>query len=426
MATDIKEIKKLLKEMQPQHTPEQIKEEQEKAAKAIKIAKCQMLIKSPFYGALCIRIPIEENFRIETMATNGKKIYYNPFFTNQLTRGEVIWVIIHELMHMILMHTDRLGDKQPKRWNYATDYAIHCIMTEYSSRNSSNYARRSGEEDFMVMPKGGLYNSGYNGFAADKIYTLLEEKNDNEDDNGSGDVLDDHDLWEELTQEEKENLKAAVSQAAMNSKMSGKEELPDSMARAIGNITSPKKNWKQLLNELIVPAPNDYGFCPPDNRFSDIIAYYDEYGMPVEVILPSYEDSDGEEIKKVLFFADTSGSVSDADMQIVYSEIIGCVNQFTSFEGFLGFFDHKVYDPLPFSDIDELKKIRPKGGGGTDFFKPFEYISENKMEDQVTFIVIITDGESTFPEEKIAKGIPVLWLMTTDIEAPWGRYATLN
>ena len=39
-------------------------------------------------------------------------------------------------------------------------------------------------------------------------------------------------------------------------------------------------------------------------------------------------------------------------------------------------------------------------------------------------IIILTDGECLYPDESIAKDIPVLWLINNDkITPPWGRVA---
>ncbi len=75
-----------------------------------------------------------------------------------------------------------------------------------------------------------------------------------------------------------------------------------------------------------------------------------------------------------------------------------------------------------FDNVDDLMKIIPYGGGGTDFRVVFEYI-RHEMSDQLpACIVIFTDGIGTYPPEVQAMGIPVLWIINNiKTTPPWGR-----
>ena len=49
------------------------------------------------------------------------------------------------------------------------------------------------------------------------------------------------------------------------------------------------------------------------------------------------------------------------------------------------------------------------------------------QEDPPVSIVIMTDGYAPMPEEKMANGIPVLWIITNeDITPPWGKVARVT
>ena len=125
---------------------------------------------------------------------------------------------------------------------------------------------------------------------------------------------------------------------------------------------------------------------------------------------------------------DTSGSMSDEMITAAYSEIKGAIDQFNGkLRGWLGFFDAEVVPPKPFSDVEEFRTIRPKGGGGTRFDIIFSYVRENMQETLPVNIIILTDGYAPFPEEKEAMGIPVLWLLNNEeIKPPWGRIARIQ
>ncbi len=117
--------------------------------------------------------------------------------------------------------------------------------------------------------------------------------------------------------------------------------------------------------------------------------------------------------------------MSNEEISQAYGEIRSAVYQFNGkLEGWLGFFDAMVYDPIPFCDEDELKEIRPQGGGGTRFDIIFEYVENNMMDDPPVCIIILTDGFSVFPEEEAAMDIPVLWILNNEtVEPPWGIVA---
>jgi predicted metal-dependent peptidase len=70
--------------------------------------------------------------------------------------------------------------------------------------------------------------------------------------------------------------------------------------------------------------------------------------------------------------------------------------------------------------------IKPIGGGGTNFSDIFRYMNMDMVNDPPSYTVIITDGYATFPEEKEANGVPVLWLINNDrVVPPWGKVARI-
>jgi len=111
-----------------------------------------------------------------------------------------------------------------------------------------------------------------------------------------------------------------------------------------------------------------------------------------------------------------------------YSEIKGAIDQFDGkLKGWLGFFDAAIIEPKPFENEEEFRVIRPAGGGGTDFQIIFEYVHRHMQDKPPASIVILTDGYAPFPQEKLAGGIPVLWLLNNDrVDPPWGKVARIT
>ena len=170
-----------------------------------------------------------------------------------------------------------------------------------------------------------------------------------------------------------------------------------------------------MLNDFIQEEVCDYSFSPPDRRFGD-----SPFFLP---------DFNGKEdfVEDILFMIDTSGSMSDAMITATYSEIKGAIDQFDGkLKGWLGFFDAAIIEPKPFENEEEFRIIRPAGGGGTDFQIIFEYVARH-MEKLPSSIIILTDGYAPFPNEKLAMGIPVLWLLNNEeVEPPWGKVTRIK
>jgi predicted metal-dependent peptidase len=139
-------------------------------------------------------------------------------------------------------------------------------------------------------------------------------------------------------------------------------------------------------------------------------------------MIPDYNDYDMA-VKNILFFIDTSASMSDKMVTEAYAEVKGAIDQYGGkLQGKLGFFDGSVKPPLPFGGVDDLMKIKPIGGGGTSFINVFKYVSEHMQEEPPVAIILITDGYAPFPEESAANGIPVLWVLNnTRAKPPWGK-----
>ena len=379
-------------------------------------SRINLLLKFPFFGILSLKLILKQDYTINTAGTDGIYLFYNPKFINKIKKIEYInWLIVHEVMHCALKHIFRRENKDKIRWNMACDYAIHSILNEYVKENHVSE---------LKMIEGALYDKKYNNMSADEIYNILPQSNEYS-------ILDDHSYWGKGSNTDSNNKESfddlenqwtdniiSAAKSIENSQQAG--NIPGYFKRYIDKITNPIKDWRILLREIIEPEINDYTFMLPDYRID-----YDIFGC----FLPSFNDNtENVNVKKVMFWVDTSGSIMNDELNRIYSEVAGAVQQFDKFEGYLGFFDHEAYKPTLFNDINSLMDIKPIGGGGTNFNAPFEYINENNEFRDIKFIIILTDGYCNFPDESITD-IPTIWLITNkQITAPWGTsiYLPIN
>ncbi len=184
--------------------------------------------------------------------------------------------------------------------------------------------------------------------------------------------------------------------------------------RLVNELCKPKVDWRTLLNEFVQEEINDYSFSPPDRRMDDSPFF-----------LPDFNEKD-ETLKNVWFLIDTSGSIGDKQITAAYSEIVSAIDMFDGkMEGLLSFTEVFVTEPIPFCSEEELLEIKPVGGGGNCFAEIFRYLRDNMMDDPPVSIVILTDGYDSYPQQEVAMGIPVLWLLNNPHapDPPWGRVA---
>lgn len=116
---------------------------------------------SYFAPALKALTPIYTN-AVDTMATDGIRLFMNPRFTDGLTDQQTIFVLLHECMHNILNHMTRekqAGHTDHTRANIAADYECNGIL-----------------EDENLVKKGttkslhGYIDLKYSGWAYERIY----------------------------------------------------------------------------------------------------------------------------------------------------------------------------------------------------------------------------------------------------------------
>jgi predicted metal-dependent peptidase len=237
-----------------------------------------------------------------------------------------------------------------------------------------------------------------------------------------GGTLDDHGYWpgegDGFTSQAKCRRRVMAATEAISRDNGGKNAggLPLLIERMLREIKAPSIDWRAVLNDFVQEEINDYTFTPPDRRMQD-----------ADFFLPDYNEKDYT-VKDLLFYVDTSGSISDKEIAAAYSEIAGAIEQFGGrLTGKLAFFDTSVTGPIDFDGIGDIANIRPKGGGGTNFHSVLEHLGWLLAErEEITCAIILTDGYADFPPEQAAHDMPVLWVINnTDVTPPWGRIARI-
>ena len=340
---------------------------------------------SPFFGTLILFARFIKTLEIETVATNGNAIFYNPNFVSNLKRNELEAVLLHEVLHCALLHCARKGSREPQRWNIAADIVVNGIIAQQNT---------------FTLPQGALMDEKLKFLPTEEVYELLPknanipkdlqdlslELTDGQEDSGEG--YDKNDLAS--------HWRNAMRQAQTISHGSA-GWVPLGFGREFNELSASKINWKSELWRYLVQTPSDFtGF---DRRFIGQGLYLDSL------------DGEGIDVDAVI---DTSGSIDEELLSQFIAEIRAILRAYPHIHCRLFYADSDLYGPYELTRASKIPK--PEGGGGTSFIPYFEYY-ESKRKNNHQISIYLTDGYGYFPEKK--PNLEVLWVV-----APGGLMAT--
>ena len=359
-------------------------------------ARIALLLKQPFFGNLATRLKIvNADDWCPTAATDGRHFYYNTEFIDSLTPRETEFLFGHEVLHCVFDHFQlRAGTRDAQIWNIAADYAVNQILVD----------NRIGD-----MPKDdkgkdkGFQDDKYRDVASEEIYDELykkAKKNGRSMLDKLGKLLDEHIDWDKdsqgniegkgkqgkgggapkYTKEELKKIKDEMKEAMISAAQStGAGNLPGAIQRMIQELTEPKMNWREIIQQQIVSTmKSDYTFMKPSRR-----------SWHMDAILPGMINTDKIDICLAL---DASGSISEEMCREFLSEVRGIMDQYKDFRIHLWTFDTAVFNPQIFTpdNADELEDYVLGSGGGTDFDCNWEYMKAEGIEPKK--FIMFTDG----------------------------------
>lgn len=367
-------------------------------------ARAGLILDRPFFGSLALRLRLVEDPTCKTAWTDGKHMGYNHKYIESLTLNQCKGLIAHEVMHNALAHNLRKGPREHGKWNIACDYAIDPLLIE----------------DKMDVPDATI-NQAWRDMSAEEIYNNIPDQqgggggNGNEQPQGGcGEVRqakndDGSPLTESQIQQQEQQTKIAVIQAAQQEKSLKAGKLSAGIQRLIDEILEPKADWKTILRIFVdQSAKTDYSWIKPNVRY-----------LQSGFILPSLKS---EELKPVVVAVDTSGSISKDDVNQFAAEISDILSEYQTSCTVI-YCDTKVAHVEEFSSDDLPLQLNPKGGGGTDFREPFKYVEDNNLEPSC--LIYLTDlCCSSYPEEP---EYPTLWAQIGNYQknVPFGEVISL-
>jgi predicted metal-dependent peptidase len=420
-------------------------------ARKLTRARTQLLLNQPFFGTLCLRLKLMAG-PVPTMATDGRRILYDPTFVNSLQPAELEAVLAHEVLHCALGHHCRRGQRDPRLWNEAADLAINPLLVANG----------------FSLPAGALIDAAFDNLSAEEIYARLLQKNsgsaggertessqpqgagsgDGRSQQGSpsqqpsdsgpqdqadpqqggnpqtsqrgtpsprpggfGDVLDaTEDDGQPASEAEKSRQQhewnIAADQAIRSAKACGHE--PANVDRPLSESRETKQDWRTILRDFIAArTPSDYRWSPPNRRY-----------VASGLYLPSIERTG---LGAIVIGVDTSGSIGDEELEQFAGEISAISDEAQPEAIHVVYCDAAVQSSQQFGPSEPID-LEPKGGGGTDFRPVFEWVAENGIVP--VCLIYLTDlcchSYPPIPE------YPVLWVTDSRRVALFGETVRIS
>ena len=408
-----------------------------------------MMLEEPFYAKIIRILSKIKTRQIPTAGVIAKdgdlKMYWNDRFMAALSGKHVRGVIKHECLHLIFEHTTTRKYEPHKIWNYATDLAINShLMDELpefglfpgrpSKALTEEQKERMGEAAVKQYEAvSDKLESFPRGQAAEWYFARLMEDDEvkeaieNPAGQGGksladalrdGDVtigengqvcdadgnpiptipgtLDDHDGWGEMSEEDREYVKAKVKQAACDAAKECDSKgswgnVPAELRRQIKAALVAEIPWQKIIDRFC-------GYSRRANRTTSYSRIHSTMGRLVPGAKRGYTSS-------VATYIDQSGSVDDQ----MLGKFFAALDKLSKLATFTVVpFDTEVCEDHVF-EWKKGKRFKAERVryGGTCFNAPTKWVNERQFDGHI----VLTDLCAPKPVNSKCKR---LWVTTEE------------
>lgn len=354
----------------------------------------------PFYGTMlqCMNISYSTLIPTACIYYNDKEDFYeillNDHFFCGLELEQRIAVLHHEILHFTNKHLFRLPfinakEEDRQMYNVAGDMAINqfiqdlpkgCIdVKEWKDDKGNPFPLFRGMEEYYDLIKNNP-----------KQYQKKRGE-------GKGDTLDDHGMWEKLSEADKKKMldeAKKLIQRTVEKTVFGGSLVPDSVKDLLQEIDTLAKgiNYKQILRNAIKRtvsvAERESTWKKPSKRFNNYAPGSRLGSLPLLSV-----------------FIDTSGSISHTEM----NDFLGVMNSFLkagSRRCKLSLWHTDVYHSKNYKLNQKIKKDEIQSGG-TDI----RCVMDNIVKNNPNLAVVLTDMYFDMPK-KLPKGTEIIFIVS--------------
>lgn len=441
----------------------------------IQIIKRKMLVKYPFFGSIVVNVDYKIDNNTETAGTDGKVIYYNPYFLEKLSQEEQIFIFAHEICHIAFNHILRSKDKDSDTWNIATDAVINSLLKKDGLKmveggvdipDAINYnaeelyekllqekqqLTKTGQNGQSVTEKRSNNSKSENSSASSQTKGSHKKKNSNPEKDEEPSTQektqnaghDTHSMWEDvikkynedqIKKDKKENLSNKQEKSEIEKKQKEIEQLGEKETFK-KNSEEKKKALEDLRKTLsehsIIPGSTtnsdirnitnigrekplvDWRYLLKETTTYDVDWSYKNSTIEDGVICANLEEKPMPETEIVI---DTSGSIDETLLKNFLKE---CKNIFRHTKLKVGCFDIKFYGFNEIRTEKDIENMEFLGGGGTDF-----NVAINSFSKRVENKIIFTDGYAYMPDIVF----DAIWIVfgETKINPKGGKVININ
>ena len=451
----------------------------------------KLIMLQPFIGRLATflnLVPILDS-RIDIACTDGTSIYVNAKYYLTLSEDERLGIIAHEVWHCALRHFARRGNRDRKKFNYATDIEVDLLLTSAGFKIDilpfdPDWAGRSAEEIYELMyPRMEQFQKQDTHLYPEDASLIkeLSSQNDSKDDSSNSNKKDkNNDNKEDGDDENTNNDNDDSSKLSNNPKSKAKnkqknssnlpiEDKEDSQENNTNDDNEQydsdfnfnfsddwEENWQDNLQSVldlglsplgingicgILPGNlsnlvNKKSKTPPANWKQILLNYVtNTFGGPIRFLPPNRRfawkklylpSRERKQEINIVLALDTSGSMY-AEVPQFITELEAMTSAFGEYKITIIQCDCEIKDVQTYTSSNPIPmdKLKFHGFGGTDLRPPFNYVKE-KFQEVPTVFIYITDGEGPAPKNQ--PNYPVLWAITPDGTMPckWGTKVKIN
>jgi predicted metal-dependent peptidase len=383
-------------------------------------AKVSLQRTHPFFAYLVLHLKQKEEAGIDTMGVDVENnLFYNKNWVEKLSEEDTTLCLIHEVLHIALMHLIRREKRDEVLWNFSADLIANKIIElNFQDIYPNSVIERECITEELLEEKFSIKIKDLEKKTVEEVYDILEKHYTNKtnfkefvdkykfDIHFDLDSLSEEDKrkleqkfgksFKEIKKDIEDEIRKRLVEANQFSKLRGTEPL--GMERFFDKLLDFKLNWKALLHKYITQEiPYDYSWKRPSRKSISTGIY-----LPTTI----------KEKLEVVCVVDLSGSIDQEELDEFLTEIVNLAKSFNNIKITVLTHDVVLQDRIEVENgnIDKLMKIKMHGYGGTSHQWLPEYLRENLP--QTRLIVCLTDGFTEFPKEEELGMIKTIWVIS--------------
>lgn len=352
-----------------------------------------LLLRKPYFGYILSTLRTEPSGAIEQIKLiigPTVQLIYNPEWLSALSEKEAYGVIIHELLHLILLHSFRRNGRDRKIWAMAGDLAINeHIQPDMLPSDALTVEKASRLLAYEFLPNKSTeyyFNALTEAASPGTLpFSFTKEKMEIHFPDEKKIIIN----FEEEADQSEINRQAVECSLAEITKQAAEEgEIPGPLKGLMSSLySSVDVNWRNVLKQ----------FLTGKGRM--------QIHKTVKRVSKRFDDLPGNKRRKkmeALVAIDESGSINDEDVLKFYKEL-RIIKRSVKADISVTRFDTDCTRAVPLNQF--LKMNDRVKNGGTDFRPVFKLADETSSK----LVLIFTDADGTMPDSVKQQ---VLWILT--------------